>query len=285
MALFAVTDVRDWGRQKRIGSPVEESRSMEAILLEKERLVGWLTLNKPEKRNALSLDVLEEMLEKLERVAADPEINVLVIRGNGPVFSAGHDIREMASHNQDPDYLRRIFSTCNKMMLRLHELPQPVIAQVHGIATAAGCQLVAACDLAIAESGARFATPGVKIGLFCTTPMVPLVRVIGRRRAMDMLLSGRFISADEAERFGLVNRIVPADQLAEETRKWALELAHFSPYTLALGKRAFYDQVDMAEQDAYRAAKDVIATNCSAADAQEGMSAFIEKRQPQWQKR
>jgi enoyl-CoA hydratase/carnithine racemase len=258
---------------------------MDAVLLEKEYPLSWITLNRPDKRNALGLDVMKEITRKLEEVAADPEIRVLVIRASGPVFSAGHDIKEMAGHNHEAAYLREVFSTCNKMMLRLHQLPQPVIAQVQGIATAAGCQLVAACDLAITEPAARFATPGVKIGLFCTTPMVPLVRVIGRRRALDMLLTGRFISAEEAERFGLVNRIVPADHLAAAARDWALEIAQFSGYTLALGKRAFYEQVDLSEEAAYAHAKEVIAMNCMVDDAREGMSAFIEKRSPQWKHR
>ena len=255
---------------------------MEPVLLEKEASVAWLTLNRPEKRNALSVELMSGVLEKLGEVAEDPSIRVLVIRGKGPVFSAGHDLKEMVGEGKEIHYLRHIFDTCNKMMLRLHQLPQPVIAQVHGIATAAGCQLVAACDLAIAEEGARFATPGVKIGLFCTTPMVPLVRVIGRRRAMEMLLTGRFISAEEAERFGLVNRIVPSDRLAEETRKWALELAEFSRFTLAFGKQAFYHQIDLDEDAAYGYAKEAIAMNCLAEDAQEGISAFLEKRTPQW---
>jgi enoyl-CoA hydratase/carnithine racemase len=171
------------------------------------------------------------------------------------------------------------------MMLRLQKLPQPVIAQVHGIATAAGCQLVAACDMAIAETGARFATPGVKIGLFCITPMVPLVRVVGRRRAMEMLVSGRFVSAEEAEKFGLVNRIVPAEKLAEETRDWAMELAQASRFTLAFGKQAFYHQVDLEETVAYGYAKEAIAMNALAEDAQEGMRAFLEKRKPEWRDR
>lgn len=255
---------------------------MESVLFEQDGPVGWITLNNPEKRNALSLEMMSEVLLKLGEAGRNTHLSVLVIRGNGPVFSAGHDIKEMESHSRDHLYLRRIFTTCNAMMLALHELSQPVIAQVHGVATAAGCQLVAACDLAIAESTARFATPGVKIGLFCTTPMVPLVRVIGRRRAMDMLLSGRFISAEEAERFGLVNRVVPADQLAEETRKWAMELSQASGFTLSLGKRAFYETVDLDEKAAYDHAKDVIAMNCMADDAREGMAAFLEKRKPLW---
>jgi len=258
---------------------------MESVLLEKEMPIGWLTLNRPDKRNALSLELMQDMLVKLDQVAEDPDIRVVVIRGNGPMFSAGHDLKEMAGSDKDLHHFRRIFSTCNRMMLRLQQLPQPVLAQVHGIATAAGCQLVAACDLAIAETGARFATPGVKVGLFCTTPMIPLVRLIGRRRAMEMLLTGRFVSAREAEHFGLVNRLVPADQLAEETRKWALELAQFSRFTLALGKRAFYEQIDLDETSAYNYAKEIISINCMAEDAQEGMGAFLEKRKPQWRDR
>jgi enoyl-CoA hydratase/carnithine racemase len=226
--------------------------------------------------------MIDAIRSAIDEVAKDEEVSILIIRGNGQVFSSGHDIREMIRKHENLNELRGIFSACNKMMLKLHELPQPVIAQVHGIATAAGCQLVAACDLAIAESGARFATPGVKIGLFCTTPMIPLVRVIGRRRAMDMLLSGRFVSAEEALQFGLINRIVPPEKLAEETRKWALELAQASPFTLSLGKRAFYSQVDLDERAAYNYAGEVIAINGMAEDAFEGMSAFVEKRKPVW---
>lgn len=258
---------------------------MDGILLEKKGSLAWLVLNRPEKRNALSLGLMRDVIAGLDEVAADPQVHVLIIRGNGPIFSAGHDIKEMASSSGDLHAVREIFATCNRMMEKLHELPQPVIAQVHGIATAAGCQLVAACDLAICEEGARFATPGAKIGLFCTTPMVPLVRLIGRRRAMDMLLSGRFISAQEAERFGLVNRVVPSDRLAQEAEAWAEELAHFSRFTLSFGKRAFYEQVDLGEHAAYDHAKELIAMNCMADDAREGMKAFMEKRPPQWKNR
>ncbi len=255
---------------------------MSSVLLEKDPPIGWLTLNRPESRNALSLEMINAVRGAIDEVEKDPHVSILVIRANGPAFSAGHDIREMTRNHESPGGLREIFTECNKMMLKLHELPQPVIAQVHGIATAAGCQLVAACDLAIAETGARFATPGVKIGLFCTTPMVPLVRVVGRRRAMDMLLSRRFVSAEEALQFGLVNKVVPAEKLAEETRNWALELAQASPFVLSLGKKAFYSQVDLDERSAYDYAKEVIAMNCMAEDAFEGMSAFIEKRKPVW---
>jgi len=255
---------------------------MSSVLLENDPPIGWLTLNRPEIRNALSLEMINAVRDALDKVEKDPRVSVLVIRAIGPAFSAGHDIREMTRKHESVSELREIFTECNKMMLKIHELPQPVIAQVHGIATAAGCQLVAACDLAIAETGARFATPGVKIGLFCTTRMIPLVRVVGRRRAMDMLLSGRFVSAEEALQFGLVNKVVPADKLAEETRNWALELAQASPFVLSLGKKAFYSQVDLDERSAYDYAKEVIAMNCMAEDAFEGMSAFIEKRKPVW---
>jgi enoyl-CoA hydratase/carnithine racemase len=258
---------------------------MEPVLLEKEGPIGWLSLNRPEKRNALSLELMSAMLAKLAEVAADEDIRVVVMRGKGEAFCAGHDLREMTGDDKDLHQFRAIFKTCNRMMLSLHELPQPVIAQVHGIATAAGCQLVAASDLAVAADSARFATPGVKIGLFCTTPMIPVSRAVGRKRAMEMLLTGRFISAAEAERFGLVNRVVPPDQLADETRKLALEIAQYSKFTVAFGKQAFYSQVDLDERAAYNFAKEAISMNCLAADAQEGMLAFLEKRQPRWQDR
>ncbi|MGC9195389.1 MAG: enoyl-CoA hydratase [Syntrophobacteraceae bacterium] len=258
---------------------------MEPVLIEKEPPVVRLILNRPRVRNALSLEMIRAISSALDHISADPSISVVILGANGPAFSGGHDLMEMTGKNGNIVEVREIFTACNKMMLKIHELPQPVIAQVQGVATAAGCQLVAACDLAIAETAARFATPGVKIGLFCTTPMVPLVRVIGRRRAMEMLLSGRFVSAQEALQFGLVNRVVEAENLAEQTHDWALELAQASPYVLALGKKAFYSQVDLDEKSAYEYAKEVIAMNCMVEDAKEGMSAFLEKRKPQWKKR
>ena len=256
---------------------------MEPVLIETDGPIGWLTLNRPEKRNALSIEVMNAMQTHLDDFANNEDIRVVVIRGNGPAFCAGHDLTKMVGSQYDVHHFRRLFSMCAKMMQTLHKLPQPVIAQVHGIATAAGCQLVAACDLAIAETGAQFATPGVKIGLFCTTPAVPLARVIGRRRALDMLLTGRLVSAEEAERFGLVNRIVAPDKLAEETRNWAMEISQSSRYTLASGKQAFFNQIDLDEPAAYNYTTDVMAVNCLAADAQEGMAAFLEKRQAVWQ--
>lgn len=257
---------------------------MKWIQLEKSDGIAWLTLNRPESRNALSLSVMEEMIAILQQLKTDSEIRVVVVQGEGPAFCAGHDLRELrdAGKAGDTHQLRAVFATCSEMMTTLHQLPQPVIARVHGIATAAGCQLVAACDLAVAESGARFSTPGVRIGLFCITPMVPLVRLIGRRRAMEMLLSGRFVNAEEAREFGLVNRVVEPDQLDAETAQFAAEIAAFSGFTLGFGKRAFYDQVEMNEREAYAAAREAMVLNSLAADAQEGIGAFLEKRSPNW---
>jgi enoyl-CoA hydratase/carnithine racemase len=258
---------------------------MEPVLLEKDGPIGWLTLNRPDSRNSLSLEVMNDILGKLKAIEADQNIHVVVIRGKGPAFCAGHNLKDMVGSDLDIQYFHTLFSVCAKMMQTLHKLPQPVIAQVHGIATAAGCQLVAACDLAIAETGAQFATPGVKIGLFCTTPAVPLVRVIGRRRAMEMLLTGRFISAEEAERFGLVNKVVSLDKLSQETKNLAMEMAQYSRYTLAFGKQTFYRQIDLIEPSAYEFATHAIAMNCLDIDAQEGMKAFLEKRAPVWKNR
>ena len=258
---------------------------MEPVLLEKDGPIGWLTLNRPDKRNALSLNVMNNMLNKLKHVAQDQDIHVVVIRGKGPAFCAGHNLKDMVGPDLDIQHFYTIFSVCAKMMQTLKKLPQPVIAQVHGIAAAAGCQLVAACDLAIAETCSQFATPGAKIGLFCTTPAVPLVRVIGRRRAMEMLLTGRFISADEAERFGLVNQVVSPDELSQETKKLAMVMAQYSRYTLAFGKQTFYSQVDLNEPSAYEYATHAIAMNCLDEDAQEGIQAFLEKRAPVWKNR
>jgi len=255
---------------------------MEPVLLEKDGLVAWLTLNRPESRNALSIEVMNDMLDKLGQIERNPDIRVVVIRGNGPAFCAGHNLKDMVGPDLDIRHFYTMFSVCARMMQSLHELPQPVIAQVHGIATAAGCQLVAACDLAVAEAGAQFATPGVKIGLFCTTPAVPLVRVVGRRRAMEMLLTGRFFSAEQAEKFGLVNEVVPLEDLSRRTRDLAVEMAQYSRQTLAFGKQTFYRQVDLSETSAYDYATHAIAMNCLDEDAQEGIRAFLEKRVPIW---
>ncbi len=258
---------------------------MNAVYLEKHGPIAHLVLNSPETRNALSLQVIHAIMKFLDEISSDPDVRVVILRGEGPAFCAGHNLKDMVNPDADLHYYRELFTTCSRMMQQLHRIPQPVIAQVQGIATAAGCQLVAACDLAVAETGARFAAPGVKIGLFCSTPMVPLVRVIGRRRALEMLFTGRFVTAQEALEWGLVNRVVPADRLAEETVQFAESIAGYSRFTLAFGKETFYGQVDLDEKGAYSLAKEAIAFNCLSDDAQEGMRAFVEKREPVWKHR
>jgi enoyl-CoA hydratase/carnithine racemase len=243
--------------------------------------VARLVLNRPDRRNALSLALMQEFLETLDEVAADPGARVIVVEGNGVAFSAGHDLAEM-TERRDATFYEELFSTCVRMMTRLHELPQPVIAKVHGVATAAGCQLVAACDLAVASEEARFATPGVNIGLFCSTPMVPVSRAVGRKHALEMLFTGEMIDARTALEWGLVNRVVPADRLDDEVRALALRIAEASPYVLALGKRAFYGQDQLPEGAAYDVACPVMIDNAQADDAHEGMRAFLEKRAPRW---
>ncbi len=253
------------------------------LVLERQGPVAVLTLNRPKRRNALSLSLMTEVLSALGEIRADEAVRAVILKGAGPVFSAGHDLSEMTG--RDVRAYREIFDTCTRMMNAMQALPQPVIAQVHGIATAAGCQLVATCDLAVAEEEARFATPGVKIGLFCSTPMVPLVRAVGRKKALEMLLTGEFLDAREAREFGLVNRVVPADRLADETLALAERIADASPMTVGIGKAAFYAQVDLPTGQAYDYAKEVMSLNAMAADAQEGMCAFLEKRPPQWKGR
>jgi enoyl-CoA hydratase/carnithine racemase len=240
-----------------------------------------ITLNRPEKRNALSLELMEELIAALRDTSAHAATRAIVIEGAGPAFSAGHDLSEMIG--RDEAFYRELFGVCTVLMETIHALPQPVIAKVHGIATAAGCQLVAACDLAIAADGTRFATPGVKIGLFCSTPMVPVSRAVGRKRAMQLLLTGDPIDAATAVDWGLVNRAVPGEELESAVLELLDAIARSSSYTVATGKRAFYAQVDRGEHDAYEQCKAVMADNALAGDAQEGMSAFLEKRAPAWQ--
>lgn len=257
---------------------------MKHLLLEKKSPLAWLILNRPKKRNALSLKLMYEITEQLNILSKDEDVRVIVIKGNGSDFCAGHDIEELVGKNHDIHYFRKIFTTCTKMMQTFHQTPQPIIAQVHGVATAAGCQLVATCDLAIAESDAKFATPGVKIGLFCSTPMVPLCRIIGRRRALDMLLTGRFVPAEEAKKFGLINKVVTPDRLAEKTKKWAMEIAQHSKFILEFGKKTFYKQIDQDETSAYKYATEAIAKNCLAEEAQNGMKAFLQRYKLEWKK-
>jgi enoyl-CoA hydratase/carnithine racemase len=243
--------------------------------------IAFLTLNHPEKRNALSRALLAALKQNLDRLAADRNVRVVILRAAGPAFSAGHDLRELVDGRAE-DYAG-LFALCSAVMEAIRKLPQPVIAQVQGVATAAGCQLAATCDLVVAAENATFATPGVKIGLFCTTPAVALSRAVGPKQAMEMLLTGAPISAAEAQRIGLVNRVVPPEKLAEVTLKLAQQVLNASSYTLALGKKAFYEQLPLDRPAAYEVAQKYMVENAQAADAQEGMHAFLEKRPPRWQ--
>jgi enoyl-CoA hydratase/carnithine racemase len=243
--------------------------------------IATLTLNHPERRNALSRAMLSSLREQLVRLGADASVRVVILRAEGPAFSAGHDLRELVGGDRE-DYAA-LFALCTEVMEAVRKLPQPVLAQVHGVATAAGCQLVATCDLVVASEDATFATPGVKIGLFCTTPAVALARAVNAKKAMEMLLTGSPISAAEAERVGLVNRVVPRDRLDAETRKLAQQIATTSAYTVGLGKRAFYEQLPLDRPAAYAVAQRAMVENAQAPDAQEGMRAFLEKRPPHWQ--
>lgn len=228
----------------------------------------------------MSLDLLTELDAVLEDLGADRSIRVVIIEGAGPVFSAGHDLGEMV--DRDSDFYDELFGTCTNVMLRVQAIPQPVIAKVHGMATAAGCQLVAACDLAVASAASSFATPGVKIGLFCSTPMVPVSRAVGRKRALEMLFTGDPIDAATAKEWGLVNRVVPAEELESATVALAQRIERFSRDTIAIGKNAFYRQVDEPQTDAYATTGPIMSHNARDDDAQEGMSAFLEKRPPVW---
>jgi enoyl-CoA hydratase/carnithine racemase len=241
-----------------------------------------LAMNRPEKRNALSLEVMREMTAALHAIGADRASRVVVLSGLGPAFSAGHDLREML--RRDVAEYREIFDVCTELMTAVQSIPQPVIAEVAGVATAAGCQLVATCDLAIASTEARFATPGVKIGLFCSTPMVALTRAIGRKRAMEMLLTGEFVDAQTACDWGLVNRVTAPERLRAEVIALAEKVAVGSSFVIGLGKAAFYAQIDLDQPKAYAYAKEVMSMNALAADAQEGICAFIERRKPRWQR-
>ncbi len=254
--------------------------SYEAILVEREAPVATITMNRPDRRNALSVEMMQELIDAFKTLGRDKEVRAIILAANGPAFSAGHDLRELVGGNINQ--YRYVFDVCTELMTTIQAIPQPVIAQVQKIATAAGCQLVATCDLAVASSEARFATPGVRIGLFCTTPMVALSRAIGRKRALQMLLTGEPIPASTAAEWGLVNQVVPAENLASATRALALAIAPASPLTVALGKQAFYSQIDLDQPKAYAYAKEVMSMNALAIDAQEGMCAFLEKREPTW---
>jgi enoyl-CoA hydratase/carnithine racemase len=250
------------------------------LLVRREGATATITLNRPEKRNALSLELMQELIAAFERLEADAEVRVIVVEGAGPVFSAGHDLGEMVG--RDAAFYERLFDVCTVMMETIHRVPQPVIAKVHAMATAAGCQLVASCDLVVAAEEAKFATPGVKIGLFCSTPMVPLSRAVGRKRALQMLLTGDPIDAHTAADWGLVNVVVPAEELDATVAALAEKIERSSPLTVGIGKEAFYRQVDLDEHGAYELTRRVMSSNAEAHDAQEGMSAFLDKRAPEW---
>ncbi len=243
--------------------------------------VAWLTLNRPAARNALSVALMSSLVEALDAIAADPSVRVVVIGGSGPAFCAGHDLREMRA---DPrrETMAALFAQCSALMTRIVRLPRPVIARVHGIATAAGCQLVASCDLAVAAADARFATPGVNIGLFCSTPMVALSRAVPRKAAMEMLLTGEMIDAPRAREIGLVNQVVPPEELDAAVAALAGRIAAKSALTVAIGKEAFYRQAELDLDAAYRYAAEVMTRNMMAQDAAEGIYAFLEKRAPCW---
>jgi enoyl-CoA hydratase/carnithine racemase len=254
--------------------------SWQNLTAERDGQVAILTLNRPERRNALSLDLMRELTRALDETARDAAIRTIVLAAAGKVFSSGHDLAEMTG--RDLSAYREIFDACTVLMEKLQSIPQPVVAEVQGLATAAGCQLVASCDLAVASEDAAFATPGVKIGLFCTTPMVALTRAVGRKRALQMLLTGEKIDARRAAEWGLVNEVVPAAGLRAAALALAARIAGASPLTVAIGKQAFYTQIDLDQPKAYAYAKEVMSMNSLAADAQEGISAFLQKRPPCW---
>jgi enoyl-CoA hydratase/carnithine racemase len=254
--------------------------NFENISFETEDDIAVVTLNRPQRRNALSLAVMRELIDCLGSIGNRRDLRVVILAAAGSVFSSGHDLSEMIGRGLE-EY-RRLFDVCTELMAKLQSIPQPVIAEVQGMATAAGCQLVATCDLALAAEEARFATPGVRIGLFCSTPMVAVSRAVGRKRALEMLLTGEAIDARTAADWGLVNRVVPADQLRAETVKLARRIAKASAMVVAVGKRAFYAQIDLEQTKAYAYAQEVMSRNAGTDDAQEGISAFLGKRPPCW---
>src|SRR2546423_3214739 len=270
-------------------SPAPRAASGPVLLREDLADVALLTLNRPVARNSLSEALLGALTESLGEIATDKRVRVVVLAANGPAFSAGHDMKEMTARRSDADrgraYFKQLMDACSTMMQAIVYLPKPVIAAVQGAASAAGCQLVASCDLAIASGAATFATPGVNIGLFCSTPMVALSRNVSRKHAMAMLLTGDLISAEEAQHIGLINRVVAPGAERDEALKLARQIASKSALTVKIGKEAFYRQLELSLADAYRYASDVMVDNMLACDAEEGIGAFIDKRTPNWEDR
>jgi enoyl-CoA hydratase/carnithine racemase len=268
---------------------VHTSADTKVLLRERDGPIAILTLNRPQARNSLSEALLIALSEAWSDIAADKTVRAVVLTGNGPAFCAGHDMKELTARRTDADrgraYFRTIMTTCSAMMQQIVNLPQPVVAAVPGVATAAGCQLVASCDLAIASSAAKFATPGVDIGLFCSTPMVALSRNVARKHAMEMLLTGDMVEAERAAAIGLVNRVVPVGEDLQSAIALAKQVASKSSYTLKIGKQAFYQQAEMGLAAAYAHASEVMTENMMARDAEEGIGAFIDKRTPTWEDR
>ena len=251
--------------------------------------IALISLNRPAKRNTLSDAMLDALHTEFDAVAVDRNVRAVILSHNGPAFCAGHDMKEMTNRRSDPDrgraYFKELMERCSALMMKIQQLPQPVIAAVEGAATAAGCQLVATCDLAVASETARFSTPGVHIGLFCSTPMVALSRNVSNKHAMEMLLTGDMVRAVDAHRIGLINRVVAAGKASEVALDWAREIASKSMLTVKLGKQAFYRQRELNLADAYKLTIDVMVENMMARDAEEGLGAFIDKRDPSWEDR
>jgi len=262
--------------------PVTKENSEALIIRNDSEGISTLILNRPKSYNALSISCMEGLLNEITAISEDPSIKVVIISGSGKGFCAGHDMKEMRA-NPEREFYEKTFDICSEMMMSIINCPKPVIAKVHGIATAAGCQLVSTCDLAVADENARFATPGVNIGLFCSTPMVGLSRNVTRKHAMEMLLTGDFISAQRAYEIGLVNRVVQEAELDSATLGLATKIAAKSPLTLKIGKEAFYKQLDKDMSGAYEYCSRVMVENMMARDAEEGIDAFLEKRNPVWQ--
>jgi enoyl-CoA hydratase/carnithine racemase len=259
------------------------------LLRERDGTVAVLVLNRPAARNSLSETLLAALSTALTEIAADKSVRTVVLASNGPAFCAGHDLKELTARRNDSDggrgYFKHIMSSCSAMMQQIVNLPQPVIAAVQGVASAAGCQLVASCDLALASSAAKFATPGVNIGLFCSTPMVALSRNVARKHAMEMLLTGDMIAAEDAARIGLINRVVAPGEERKDAMALAHKIASKSSYTVKTGKLAFYRQAELGLAEAYDYASEVMTENLMARDAEEGICAFIDKRDPTWEDR
>ena len=266
-------------------SPKRATAGAQPLLFcRRDGALARLTLNRPKTYNALSLELMAALQAELERIATEQDIAAVVIEGSGRGFCSGHDLKEIRAGGGRA-FLQEVFSSCSRLMMTITQLPQPVIAKVHGIATAAGCQLLASCDLAVASENASFGTPGVNIGLFCSTPMVALSRAVPRKQAMEMLLTGETIDAPRARELGLINRVVPEAQLEEATLELANKIAGKSRLVLKIGKEAFYQQIEMDLAAAYSYASDVMVENMLARDAEEGIDAFLEKRPPAWKNR